>query len=63
MLGSPADPAMGVQFSHHGAQRVNATHKLVWFIVMAIFAGILYFAFRGYLTPAMLIDFANSFVC
>lgn len=42
---------------------MDATHKLIWFIVMAVFAGLLYIAFRGYLTPAMLIDFANSFYC
>ena len=42
---------------------MSITHKLAWFIVMAILTGILYVAFRGYLSPAMLIDFANGFYC
>jgi len=42
---------------------VNLSQKIVWMIVMAGLAGLLYIAFRGYLTPALLIDFANSLLC
>ena len=31
--------------------------------LLAVLAGLLYLAFRGYLSPAMLIEFANSFYC
>ena len=39
------------------------TQKLIWMILMVGLAGLLYLAFRGYLAPAMLIDFANSMLC
>lgn len=42
---------------------MTVSQKIVWAIVMAGLAGILYLAFRGYLAPAMLIDFANSMLC
>lgn len=42
---------------------MTVTQKLVWTIVMACLAGLLYLAFRGYLSPAMLIDFANTMLC
>jgi hypothetical protein len=38
-------------------------YKLVWVILMAGLVGLLYFAFRGYLAPSFLIDFANSLLC
>jgi len=37
--------------------------KILWAILMAGLAGLLYLAFRGYLAPAMLIDFTNSMLC
>jgi hypothetical protein len=30
---------------------------------MAVLVGLIYVAFRGYLTPAMLIDFASGWTC
>jgi len=39
------------------------TQKLVWAILMAGLAAMLYLAFRAYLAPAFLIDFANSLLC
>lgn len=39
------------------------TQKIVWVILMIGLAGILYLAFRGYLAPALLLDFANSMLC
>lgn len=38
-------------------------HKLVWVILMVGLAGLLYLAFRGYLAPALLIDFGNQLLC
>lgn len=37
--------------------------KMLWALLMAGLAGLLYLAFRGYLTPAMLMDFSNSMSC
>jgi hypothetical protein len=37
--------------------------KIVWTIMMIGLAGLLYLAFRGYLAPALLLDFANSMLC
>lgn len=42
---------------------MTPARKLIWAILMAGLVGILYLAFRGYLTPAMLIDFANTMLC
>lgn len=39
------------------------SHKLVWTILMAGLAGLLYLAFRGYLAPSLLLDFANTMLC
>ena len=39
------------------------TQKIVWVILMIGLAGILYLAFRGYLAPALLLDFANIMLC
>jgi hypothetical protein len=39
------------------------THKIVWVILMIGLAGVLYLAFRGYLAPTLLLDFANSLLC
>jgi len=36
---------------------------LVWTILSALAALIAYLAFRGYLSPEMLLDFANTFYC
>lgn len=37
--------------------------RILWIFVTACVALLLYFAFRGYLAPALLIDFANSLLC
>ena len=42
---------------------MTVTQKIIWAILMAGLTGLLYLAFRGYLTPAMLIDFANTMLC
>ena len=42
---------------------MSTAHKLVWAILMIGLAGLLYLAFRGYLVPAMLLDFANGMLC
>ena len=39
------------------------TEKIIWAILMAGLTGLLYLAFRGYLVPALLIDFANTMLC
>jgi hypothetical protein len=39
------------------------TQKIVWVILMIGLAGVLYLAFRGYLAPALLLDFANTMLC
>jgi hypothetical protein len=39
------------------------TQKIVWVILMIGLAGVLYLAFRGYLAPTLLLDFANSLLC
>ena len=42
---------------------MSTAQKLVWALFMIGLAGLLYLAFRGYLAPALLIDFANSMLC
>ena len=42
---------------------MNTSQKLIWMLLMAGLAGLLYLAFRGYLSPGMLIDFANTLLC
>jgi len=42
---------------------VSVAHKVAWTILMAGLAGLIYLAFRGYLTPSMLLDFANAWTC
>ena len=42
---------------------LTVTQKMIWAIFMAGLTGLLYLAFRGYLTPAMLLDFANTMLC
>ena len=47
-----------------GAMKARSTaQKLVWAILMTGLAGLLYLAFRGYLAPALLLDFANGMLC
>lgn len=43
--------------------RMSATQKLIWTIVTIALALALYFAFRGYLAPSLLLDFTNSMLC
>jgi hypothetical protein len=42
---------------------VRNYRALVWLLLSVLAALIAYFAFRGYLTPEMLLGFANSFSC
>jgi hypothetical protein len=42
---------------------MSTAQKLVWALFMIGLAGLLYLAFRGYLAPALLLDFANSMLC
>lgn len=42
---------------------MSTVHKIVWVILMLGLTGILYLAFRGYLGPAFLLDFANTMLC
>ena len=42
---------------------MSTTHKFLWALIMAVLVGIIYVAFKSYLSPGMLIDFANSFYC
>lgn len=43
--------------------RTGIAQRIIWVILMAGLAGLLYLAFRGYLAPAMLLDFANTLWC
>lgn len=43
--------------------RMTTVQRILWMLICAVLAAILYIAFRGYLTPALLIDFANSMLC
>ena len=36
---------------------------LVWIALSVLAALVVYFAFRGYLNPELLFNFANSFYC
>lgn len=40
-----------------------SVQKLTWVVVVAGLIGILYLAFRGYLVPGLLLDFANRMLC
>jgi hypothetical protein len=39
------------------------SYKFIWAILMAGLTGLIYLAFRGYLSPSMLLDFANAMLC
>ena len=41
----------------------DARRLIKWLIIAMLAAMASYLAFRGYLTPDMLINFANSFYC
>jgi hypothetical protein len=43
--------------------RMSTTQKLIWTLVAIALALALYFAFRGYLAPSLLLDFTNSLLC
>jgi len=45
------------------AKAMTLRQKVLWAILMAGLTGLLYLAFRGYLAPSMLLDFANSMLC
>lgn len=42
---------------------MTPTRTIGWLVLSAGIALLLYFAFRGYLTPALLLDFANGLLC
>lgn len=42
---------------------MTTAQKILWAILMVGLAGVLYLAFRGYLAPAFLLDFANTMLC
>lgn len=42
---------------------MNLSQKMLWMIVMVGLAALLYLAFRGYLAPSMLLEFANTMLC
>lgn len=43
---------------------MTQTHKaLAWFTLAALACLVAYMSFRGYLTPELLLDFANSVAC
>jgi hypothetical protein len=44
-------------------QRMNVHQKLSYIIGLIVFAAILVLAFRAYLSPAMLFDFASLQLC
>jgi len=41
----------------------DARRLIKWLLIALLAAMASYFAFRGYLTPDMLMNFANSFYC
>lgn len=42
---------------------MTTPQRIAWLILSAGLALLLYFAFRGYLAPTLLLDFANSLLC
>lgn len=42
---------------------MTTPQRIVWLILSVGLALLLYFAFRGYLAPSLLLDFANSLLC
>ena len=42
---------------------MSIKYKLVWFIAMAVLTAMLYLAFKAYLSPALLLEFANIIHC
>lgn len=41
----------------------QTTRLLMWLMLIALAALVSYIGFRGYLSPELLINFANSFYC
>ncbi|MBI2296785.1 MAG: hypothetical protein HYU76_12330 [Betaproteobacteria bacterium] len=41
----------------------QTTRILMWLMLIALAALVSYIGFRGYLSPELLINFANSFYC
>jgi hypothetical protein len=50
------------RFPVKGGSMTNS-QRIVWLILSACLALLLYLAFRGYLAPALLLDFANNLLC
>ena len=42
---------------------MTTLQRILWLIVSAALAALLYVAFRGYMAPGLLIDFANGLLC
>lgn len=54
----------GILWNTSGSHRRAETRKfLVWALLAALAALIAYVAIRGYLSPELLFNFANSFYC
>lgn len=45
--------------------RTDTLHPraMMWIVVAALAGLVVYVAFRGYLTPELLLNFANAFYC
>lgn len=57
---NPGHPALSGQTS---AMNTARTKMLVWTVLSVLAAAMTYLIFRGYLSPDLLLGFANSFVC
>jgi hypothetical protein len=43
--------------------RLHILQALKWLVIAALAAAVAYGAFRGYMSPDLLIGFANGFLC
>lgn len=61
--------ASGIVRECHASRRgargafLTTLQRILWLIVSAALAVLLYVAFRGYMAPGLLIDFANGLLC
>ena len=46
-----------------GVRMTQGKRLALWLLLAALTALLTYYAFRGYLSPAFLFDFSNSFSC
>lgn len=55
---------MGYNAPYRRVHRMTQTHKaFAWLLLAALACFIAYMSFRGYLSPELLFDFANSVTC